>query len=122
MNQNKKQMEAIRIERINELQKQYHLTSTQSLVNSGQIWGFEGSIGRATSDMLEAGILYLPEHRTSDYYGNTIPARSDLKDGTKGTLGNAQRFWKLVEEGDEEAIDYVEQYKGLMDFGFDGIE
>lgn len=110
------------LEQITELQKEYGLDKAQSLLNSGQLWGFEGSVSRAAMDMLEAGILVLPEERTSDYYGNTIPARGDLKDGTKGTLGNAQRFWGLVNDGDEGATDYVEQYRGFMNFGYSGIE
>jgi hypothetical protein len=112
----------ITIERIIELQKEYGLTNVQTLIDSGQIWKFEGSVGRSTSDMLEAGILFLGEERTSDYYGNTIPARTDLKDGTKGTLGNAQRFWELVENGDANATEYAEQYREFMNYGFNGIK
>ena len=114
-------METMTLERINELQKEYGLDKAQSLLNSGQIWGFEGSVGRATMDMLESGILVLPEERTRDYYGNTIPARTDLKDGTKGTLGLAQEFWTEVENGHDTAVEYVEQYRGFMDFGYSGI-
>ena len=106
----------ITIERINELQAEYGLTKAQDLLNSGSIWGFEGSVGRATSDMLEAGILYLPEERTHDYYGSVVPARTDLKDGTKGTLGNSQRFWNLVEAGDDGATEYAEQYREFMNY------
>ena len=109
-------METISIEKINELQENYGLTHAQDMVNNGSIWSFEGSVGRAASDALEAGILMLGEERTHDYYGNTIPARTDLKEGTKGTLGNSQRFWKLVEESDEGATEYVEQYRDFMKF------
>jgi hypothetical protein len=109
-------MNKMTIERITELQKDYGLTKAQELLNSGQLWKFEGSVGRAASDMIEAGILVLPETRTSDYWGNTIPARTDLKNGTKGTLGNAQRFWNLVAEGDEGATEYAEQYREFMNF------
>ncbi len=115
-------MKKITLERITELQKEYGLDKAQSLLNSGEIWGFEGSVGRAASDMLEAGILILPEKRTTDYYGNTIPARTDLKEGTKGTLRLAQEFWSEVENGQDTAIEYVEQYRGFMNFGFSGIE
>lgn len=112
----------ITIERISELQKEYGLEKAQSLVNSGQIWGFEGSVGRAAMDALEAGLLMLGENRTSDYYGSTIPARTDLKDGTKGTLGNSQRFWGLVEDGDDGATEYAEQYRNFMDYSYKGTE
>lgn len=115
-------MEKLTIEQITELQKEYGLTSAQSLMNSGQIWGFEGSVGRAASNALEAGLLYLPEERTRDYYGTTIPARGDLKDGTKGTLGNAERFWGLVEDGDEGATEFAEEFRNFMNFGYIGTE
>jgi hypothetical protein len=109
-------MNEITLERITELQKEYGLTKAQELLNSGQIWGFEGSVGRATDDMLEAGILILPEKETKDYYGTKIPPRTVLKDGTKGTLGLAQEFWGEVENGSENAIEYVEQYRDFMSF------
>jgi len=104
------------IERIQELQNEYGLTPAQNLMNSGDIWKFEGSVGRTASDLLEAGVLVLPEERRSDYYGNVIPARGDLKPGTKGTLQNAQRFWSQVEEGDDEAIDYANAFRNFMNF------
>ena len=112
----------ITIERITELQKQYGLTNAQNLVNTGQIWGFEGSVGRTAMDLLEAGVLMLGEQPTRDYYGNSIPPRTVLKEGTKGTLGNAQRFWGLVEAGDMDAIEGVEEYQGFMDMNFKAIE
>ena len=104
------------IERITELQTEYGLTKAQELLNSGAIWKFEGSVGRATSDMLESGVLILPEERTTDYYGTTVPARTDLKDGTKGTLGLAIEFWTEVENGNDNAVEYAEQYRDFMDF------
>lgn len=58
------------IERIAEHQKEYGLTKVQNLLNSGEIWKFEGSVGRAVMDMLDAGMLMLGEKRTYDYYGN----------------------------------------------------
>lgn len=104
------------LDQITEMQKQYGVDRAQELMNSGEIWNFEGSVGRAADDMIEAGILMLPEEETRDYYGTRIPPRNILKDGTKGTLGNSQRFWKLVEEGDEGATEFVEQFNGFMKF------
>ena len=102
------------IERIQELQAEYGLTPAQNLMDAGDIWKFEGSVGRTASQLLEAGVLVLPEERRSDYYGNVIPARGDLKPGTKGTLQNAQRFWSQVEEGDTEAIEFAEAFRNFM--------
>ena len=46
--------------------------------------------------LIDSGICFLPEHQTSDYYGNKIPSRNVLEDGTKGTIGNCSRFWSKV--------------------------
>jgi hypothetical protein len=110
-------MENLTLERIEELQAEYGLTTAQNLMNSGDIWKFEGSVGRSASDMLGAGILMLPDERKYDYYGTIVPARSEVLDGTKGTLGNAQRFWSLVEDDDYGAIDYAEIFRNFMNFG-----
>ena len=112
----------ITIERITELQKQYGLISAQNLVITGQIWGFEGSVGRTAMHLLEIGILMLGEEPTSDYYGNGIPARTMLKEGTKGTLGNSQKFWGMVDAGNFDAIDIVEEYQNFMSNSFSAIE
>ena len=112
----------ITIERITELQKQYGLTNAQNLVYSGQIWGFEGSVGRTAMYLLEVGILMLGEEPTRDYYGNGIPARTMLKEGTKGTLGNSQKFWSMVDAGNFDAIEIVEEYLNFMNIQFQAIE
>ena len=112
----------ITIERITELQKQYGLTNAQNLVNTGQIWGFEGSVGRTAMHLLEVGILMLGEEPTRDYYGNSIPARTMLKEGTKGTLRNSQNFWSLVDAGNFDAIEMIEEYQGFMDMSFKAVE
>ena len=112
----------ITIERITELQKEYGLTNAQNLVNSGQIWGFEGSVGRAVMELLEAGVLMLGEETTRDYYGNKIPPRTVLKEGTKGTLGNSQRFWSLVENGDADALEFIDENRDFMNINIKAIE
>jgi len=100
------------VEQIKELQKQYGVTSTQEMIDSGQAWKMEGSVGRFAMSMLEAGICMLPEKQTKDYYGNTVPARTDLEPGTKGTLENAIDFWSNVEEGDFDTIEELKQLFG----------
>lgn len=68
----------------------------------------EGSVGRFAMDCLEAGVCMLPRERRIDYYGQTVPSRNDLKAGTKGTYQNAVRFWTEVEEGDFDAVEWLE--------------
>lgn len=75
----------------------------QLMIDSGVVWKMEGSAGRAAMDALESGVCFLPEEAHTDYYGNRIPSRNDLKEGTKGTLQNSSRFW-------EEHLALVEDY------------
>lgn len=93
--------------RIEKLQKEYGVDSLQRGINTGQVWLFEGSAGRFAQDMLKWGVVMLPKFRTRDYYGNTIPARTDLKDGTKGTYQNCVFFWAAVESGDIEKEEFL---------------
>ena len=87
------------IERIEELQKEYGYSNMQNLINSGECWKMEGSMGRAAMGCLETGACMLPDEEYQDFYGNTVPARSQLKEGTKGTFQNSVNFWSGVEEG-----------------------
>ena len=89
----------MKISEITKLQKQNGVYNMQKLIKSGAVWHLEGSAGRAAMDTLRSGACYLPTTPHRDYYGNRIPSRNDLKDGTTGTLGNAKAFWSRVEEG-----------------------
>jgi len=99
--------------RIIALQLAYGVTKTQDGINSGDIWMWEGSVGRFANDMLEAGICMLPTERTRDYYGGTFPSRYDVKPGTKGSFAYCQDFWQKVEDGDYETIDALEETFGV---------
>jgi hypothetical protein len=67
----------------------------QSWIDSGTVWHLEGSMGREAMRLLEVGVCFLPEERHRDYWGNTVPARTDLQPGTKGTLENAVSHFGL---------------------------
>ena len=99
-------------EQIRELQKQYGVTSIQEMIDNGMAWKMEGSIGRHAMSLLKSGICMLPEKQTKDYYGNIVPARTDLEPGTKGTLENAIEFWSNIKEGDFDAIELLQQLFG----------
>ncbi len=92
----------ITIEQITELQKTYGFAKMQEMINNGECWKFEGSYGRSAMNMLENGVCFLPEEQTQDYYGNTIPSRNWLDEGSKGSLGLAQTFWQKVLDGEIE--------------------
>jgi hypothetical protein len=57
----------------------------QKLIDSGDAWRLEGSVGRHCMDLIEAGICMLGPERTTGAYGNIVPSRFDVKPGTKGS-------------------------------------
>lgn len=84
------------IDEIREAQALNGFTQLQSLIESGDVWQFEGSYGRRAMAALELGECFLPDHPTFDYYGSRLPARSELEPGTKGTLENSHNFWSNI--------------------------
>jgi hypothetical protein len=58
----------------------------QKLINDGQAWKFQGAYGRAMMDAIERGVCALGPKPASDYYGNRIPSRFEVKPGTKGSV------------------------------------
>lgn len=82
---------------IKKLQREYGISDMQEMIDNGQVWHMEGSMGRAASHLLTVGICMLPKQRHRDYWGNIIPSRDDLKPYSKGTYGNALRFWSSDE-------------------------
>lgn len=60
----------------------------QQAIDSGAAWTLEGSVGRAAMAAIEDGraVLGLRAHR--DYWGNRVPARWEVQQGTLGS----QRF------------------------------
>lgn len=57
----------------------------QRLINSGDIWKFEGSVGRQTMYEITVGNLMLGHNSRGDYWGNIVPSRHHVKAGTKGS-------------------------------------
>ena len=57
----------------------------QRAINDGVAWKFQGSYGRTMMDAIRAGYCLLGHSRSSDYYGNVIPSRDDVEEGTKGS-------------------------------------
>lgn len=81
------------INTIREFQQAYGYSQVQEWIDTGLAWKLEGSVGRGAMDALGTGACFLPDTPAMDYYGNRIPSRDELKDGSKGTLLNSQRFW-----------------------------
>ena len=60
--------------------------SAQRLINSLSAWRLEGSVGRGLMAALDDGACMLGHEDTTDYYGNHIPSRHQVKEGTKGSF------------------------------------
>lgn len=85
--------------KIKQLQKSHGFADLQSKIDSGLVWKLEGSYGRAAMDALKSGACMLPKVAHRDAYGNRVPSRTDLKDGTTGTYQNSVNFWNGVMDG-----------------------
>lgn len=66
-----------------ESEEDYFL-SMQRAINSG-MWGLQGSYGRSMMDAIENGQCMLGLSGCRDYYGNYIPSRFEVQEGSKGS-------------------------------------
>ena len=57
----------------------------QRMISAGH-WSFQGSMGRAMMDAIEAGACVLGPNPARDYWGNRIPSRYEVQPGTKGSV------------------------------------
>jgi len=69
-----------------ELTDEGYYLSIQRAINSGSAWSFQGSYGRSMMDAISSGSCMLGPRDARDYYGNHIPSRSQVKEGTKGSF------------------------------------
>ena len=60
-------------------------SETQKIINNGSCWHLEGSIGRHAMSCITAGMCMLGMDGHRDTYGNYVPSRLEVKDGTKGS-------------------------------------
>lgn len=67
-----------------------------------KLWGMEGSMGRAMMGAIEQGFCILATTDTRDYWGNHIPSRTQVEQGTKGSVQYARHtqpeFWAYRSE------------------------
>jgi hypothetical protein len=57
----------------------------QKAINDGTAWKFQGSYGRTMMGAINEGYCMLGVYSSSDYYGNKIPSRDEVQEGTKGS-------------------------------------
>lgn len=58
----------------------------QALVDSGDAWRLEGSVGRSAMRAIEDGEIALGPVGHRDYWGNYVPSRFEVEPGTKGSV------------------------------------
>ena len=84
-------------QKITRLQKDNGVYEMQELINSGQVWKLEGSMGRAAASLLKMGACMLPLQRHADYWGSNIKARTDLRNGEAGSFQHCANYWSEYE-------------------------
>ena len=62
-----------------------YAVAMQNAINDGVAWKFQGSVGREMMAALEAGVCMLGKTGADDYWGNYIPSRDQVQEGTKGS-------------------------------------
>jgi hypothetical protein len=70
----------------------------QGLVNSGQAWKLQGAYGRRAMELIDAGVIMLGTKGHYDYYGNYVPSRYEVKQGTKGSPVYVKLMRKKLEK------------------------
>lgn len=80
---------------IRSCQKEQGYAEMQFLIDTGMAWKMEGNIGREAMRLLECGACMLSKKAFRDFYGNYIPSRDELKQGTKGTYQNSVRYYEM---------------------------
>lgn len=74
------------IESDDEITELDYYLSVQRAINSG-MWSLQGSYGRTMMDAIRSGRCLLGPNAARDYWGNVIPSRDDVKEGTMGSIG-----------------------------------
>jgi hypothetical protein len=86
---------------IKKKQEQFGYSELQKLITTGIAWKMEGTIGRTAMSALQSGACMLPKESFYDTYGNKVPSRDELKEGSTGTYQNTVKFYS-------EITDYTE--------------
>ena len=87
-----------------EVDEQELYASIQRAINGG-MWSLQGSYGRAMMQAISDGWRLLGTQSFNDYYGNRIPSRTEVKEGTKGS----PQF--VLEQHGQEWLDFLENLK-----------
>lgn len=73
------------IENDQEASELEYFQAIQRAINAGS-WGLQGSYGRAMMDAIKSGRCLLGARDFTDYYGNHVPSRDQVVNGTVGSM------------------------------------
>ena len=86
-----------------EVSAEEYYGAMQRAINSGMAWKMQGSYGRAAMDAIEAGFCLLGVIGHSDYWGNHVPGRYQVVNGTVGSIdfvvNERGQEWAAMMEG-----------------------
>jgi hypothetical protein len=94
-----------------------NIRSLQESINSGLCWQLDAA-GREAMRAIDDGLCMVGHEATKDYYGNRVPGRYMLQQGTKGTFeyvksrrgeAYAKELEAIGEPVSSEAIEYRKQ-------------
>lgn len=83
---------------VKSMQKLYGYAELQKMIDTGMAWHMEGSYGRVAMDALRSGACMLPTSSRRDAYGNTIPSRYQVAEGSTGSYKNTVNFYLNIED------------------------
>lgn len=73
-----------------ETQEEYY-EALQRAINNGMAWKLQGSYGRSAMDAIKAGFCLLGREDHRDYWGNHVPSRDQVVNGTVGSIQYVQK-------------------------------
>ena len=68
------------------------IEQVQDMIDNGQAWQLEGAVGRYAMGYIDAGLCMLSEVGHTDYWGNYVPARTEVEPGNKGSAEYCTRM------------------------------
>ena len=78
----------------------------QKLIDSGDAWRLEGSVGRWCMDLIKSGYCMLGKVGHKNYYGGYVPSRFEVEAGTKGSV-------QFVKDAQEKRDNEGDCYEGV---------
>ena len=91
----------MKFQKVKSMQKLYGYAELQMMIDTGMAWNMEGSYGRFAMDALRSGACMLPTSSRKDYYGNTVPSRYQVAQGTTGSYKNTVSFYLNIEDSED---------------------